>query len=92
MEECQCNPLGFLAQWISHAEGPHDPNSMDRHDSKRTNLQLFANSPERGKSDPKSSFNCGSDAFGRVELHPKVQMLGLDATFLESRFDNAAGP
>ena len=82
MEECECNPLGFLARGIRHAEWPHDPDSADGHDSKRTNLELFAYRPERGKSDSKASFNSGYDAFGGVELHRKVQVLGLDATFL----------
>ena len=82
MEECQCSPLRFLARGIRHAEWPHDPDSVDRHDSKRANLELFAYRPERCKSDSKASFNGGYDAFGRVELHRKVQVLGLDATLL----------
>lgn len=82
MEECECSPLGFLAKGIRHAEGPHDPDPADGHDSKRTKLQLFAYRPKRGKSDPKASFNGGNDAFGGVELHRKVQVLGLDATLL----------
>ncbi len=64
MEECERNSLGLLAMRIRHAEWPHDPNSVDRYDSKRACLQLFADAPERGKSDSESSFNCSNDAFG----------------------------
>ena len=41
---------------------------------------------------PKPSFNCGSDAFGGVELHSQIQVLYLDATLLERHFDHAARP
>ena len=92
MKECECNPLGFLAQRIRHAEWPFDPDSVHRHNSKRTNLQSFAYGPEGRKTDSKPRFNGGDDAFGRVELHRNVQVLGLDAPFLKGHFDNPARP